>query len=30
VHTTWTDDERIAIAALVREKYATPEWNERR
>jgi len=27
---TWTVDERIAIAALVREKYGTPEWNERR
>jgi lipoate-protein ligase A len=26
----WTDEERIAIAALVREKYCTPEWNERR
>jgi lipoate-protein ligase A len=27
---TFTDDERMAIAALVREKYGTPEWNERR
>jgi lipoyl(octanoyl) transferase len=27
---SWSDDERIAIAALVREKYSTPEWNERR
>jgi lipoate-protein ligase A len=26
----WTDEERIAIAALVREKYGTPVWNERR
>jgi lipoyl(octanoyl) transferase len=26
----WTDDERIAIAALVREKYGTSAWNERR
>jgi len=26
----WSDEERVAIPALVREKYGTRQWNERR
>jgi lipoate-protein ligase A len=30
VSADWTDEERVGIPALVREKYGTATWNERR